>query len=94
MCVYIYIYADIVRTEHVVLDLVCMPACGKGANASKNRPHDACPVRCRVPGSYEPCSERVCVCQLKKRHQLKKDMVRPEHVVLDLLVRGGAHQHS
>ena len=38
----------------------------KGANGSKNQPHDACPVRCRVPGYYEPCSERVRVCLLKK----------------------------
>ena len=28
---------------------------GKGASGSKNRPHDAYPVRCRVPGYYEPC---------------------------------------
>ena len=41
---------------------------GKGANGSKNRPHDAYPVRCRVPGYYEPCSD---VCQLKKYRQLK-----------------------
>ena len=39
---------------------------GKGANGSKNRPHDAYPVRCRVLAYYEPCSERVCICQLKK----------------------------
>jgi len=44
---------------------------GKGANGSKNRPPDAYPVRCRVPGYYEPCSERVRVCQLKKCRQLK-----------------------
>ena len=45
---------------------------GKGANGSKNRPHDAYPVRCRVPGYYEPCSERACVCQLKPCRQLRK----------------------
>jgi hypothetical protein len=44
---------------------------GKGANGSKNRPDDAYPVRCRVAGHYEPCSERVCVCQLKKCRLLK-----------------------
>jgi len=44
---------------------------GKGANGSKNRPHDAYPVRCRVPGYYEPCIERVRVCQLKKWRQLE-----------------------
>ena len=44
---------------------------GKGANGSKNRPHDAYPVRCRVPGYYEPCSERLRVCQIKKCRQLK-----------------------
>jgi hypothetical protein len=32
---------------------------GKVANDSNNRPHDAYLVRCRVPGYYEPCSERV-----------------------------------
>ena len=45
---------------------------GKGANGSKNRPHDAYPARCRVPGYYEPCSERLRVCQLNKSRQLKK----------------------
>ena len=30
---------------------------GKGANGSKNRPHNAYPVRCRVFGHYEACSE-------------------------------------
>jgi len=44
---------------------------GKGENGSKNRPHDAYPVQCRVPGYYEPCSERVRVFQLKKWRQLK-----------------------
>ena len=43
---------------------------GKGANGSKNRPHDAYPVRCRVPGYYEPCSERARVWQLEKCRQL------------------------
>ena len=38
---------------------------GKGANGSKNRPHDAFSARCRVPSDYEPCSERVLVCQLR-----------------------------
>ena len=32
---------------------------GKGANGSKNRPHHKYPARCRVPGYYEPCIERV-----------------------------------
>ena len=41
----------------------------EAANGSKNRPHDAYPVRCRVPGHYEACSERVWVCQLKKCRQ-------------------------
>jgi len=44
----------------------------KGANGSKNRPHDAYPVWCRVPALYEPCSERVCVCRLEKCRRLKK----------------------
>ena len=44
---------------------------GKGANGSKTRPHDAYPVRCRVPVYYESCSEGVHVCQLKKCRQLK-----------------------
>ena len=39
---------------------------GKGANGSKNRPHDAYPVRCRVPDYYEPCSERVRVYKFEK----------------------------
>ena len=46
---------------------------GKGANGSKNGPHDAYPVRCHVPGYYEPCSERVRVCQLKTWRQLFKN---------------------
>ena len=41
---------------------------GKGANGSKNRPHDAYPV----PSYYESCSKRVRVCQPKKCRQLKK----------------------
>ena len=44
--------------------------CREVANGSKNRPHDAYPVRCRVPGYYKPCSERVRVCQLKKCRRL------------------------
>ena len=44
-----------------------------GANGSKNRPQNAYPIRCRVSGYYEPCSERVRVCQLKKWRQPKKD---------------------
>ena len=44
---------------------------GKGANGSKNRPHNAYPVRCRVSAYYEPCRERARVCQLKKYRQLK-----------------------
>ena len=44
---------------------------GKGANGSKNRPHDAHPVQCRVSGYYGPCNERVRVCQLKKCRQVK-----------------------
>jgi len=44
----------------------------RGANGSKSRPHDPYPVRCRVHGYYETCSERVRVCQLKKWRQLKK----------------------
>ena len=42
------------------------------SDGSKNRPHDAYPVRCRVPGYYEPCSEGLRVCQLNKSRQLKK----------------------
>jgi len=34
---------------------------GKGANGSKNRPHDEYPVRCRVPGYYEPATGSVFV---------------------------------
>ena len=41
----------------------------KGSNGSKNQPHDAHPVRCRVPVHYEQCSERFRVRQLKKRRQ-------------------------
>jgi hypothetical protein len=37
-----------------------------GANGSKNRPHDAYPVQCRVPDYYE----RVCVFELKKAGNL------------------------
>ena len=44
---------------------------GKGADGSKNRLHDACPVLCRVPGDYGPCSERVRVFHLKKAGNLK-----------------------
>ena len=44
---------------------------GKVANGCKNRPHDAYLVRCRIPGYYEQCSERVRVCQFKKRRQSK-----------------------
>ena len=33
---------------------------------------DAYSVRCRVPGHYEPCSERARIGQLKKYRQLKK----------------------
>ena len=43
----------------------CMCVCAR-ADGSKNRPHDAYPVRCRVLGYYEPCSERVRVCQLNR----------------------------
>ena len=35
-----------------------------------NRPHDVYPVRCSVPGYYEPCSERFRVCQLQQSRQL------------------------
>ena len=42
-----------------------------GANDFKNTPHDTYPVRCRVPGHSKPCSERVCVGQLKKWRQFK-----------------------
>jgi len=45
---------------------------GKVANGCKNRPHDAYPVRCRVPGYYTSCSERVRVYRLKKCRQLAK----------------------
>ena len=31
---------------------------GKRADGSNNRPHGAYPVQCRVPGYYEPCSEK------------------------------------
>ena len=34
--------------------------------------HDAYPVRNRVPGYYESCSERFRVCHLKKYRQLKQ----------------------
>ena len=43
-----------------------------GANGSKNRSHDTDPVRRRVPGHYQPCSERVCIGQLEKYRQLDK----------------------
>ena len=42
----------------------------KGATSSKNRPHDVYSVRCRVPGHYAPCSERVHVCELKRTGNL------------------------
>ena len=48
------------------------PEYGKGADGSKNRPQDAYSVWCRVPVHYEPCSESVCVCQLKKYRQLNE----------------------
>ena len=44
---------------------------GKGANGSKNRPHDAYPVRCRVSVFYEPCSERVRVFRIEKYRQIE-----------------------
>ena len=44
----------------------------KGANGLKKRPHDAYPVRCRVPGYYEPCSEMVRFCQIQKYRRLMK----------------------
>ena len=50
---------------------VTAPSDGKGANGSKNQPHDAYPARCRVPGHYQPSSERLRVGQLKKCRQLK-----------------------
>ena len=37
----------------------------------EKRAHDAHPIRCRVPGYYESCSERVRVYQLKKCWELK-----------------------
>ena len=40
---------------------------GRGANGSKKRLHDAYPV----PGYYEQCSERFCVCQRQKCLQLE-----------------------
>ena len=43
---------------------------GKGANGAKNRPHDAHPIRCRVPGYYETCSEKIRVCQVTTCRQL------------------------
>ena len=33
-------------------------------------PRTDCPVRCRVPGYYEACSERARACQLNKYWQL------------------------
>ena len=50
----------------------CAEFIWKGANGSKNRPNDAYPARSRVPGYYEPCSERVRVCQLEKCRQLQE----------------------
>ena len=43
-----------------------------GVNGSKNRPHDAYPIRRRVPVYYEPCR----VCRLRKCRQLKKNAPR------------------
>ena len=42
------------------------------ANGSKNRLHDAYLVRCRVPAYYQPSSQTLRLCQLKKYPQLKK----------------------
>jgi len=61
---------------------------GKGANGSKNRPHDAYPVRCRVPGYYEPCSERLRVCQLNKSRQLKKTLLQGVFSLLFFITLG------
>ena len=46
------------------------------ANGSKNRPHDAYLDRCRVPAYYDPCSEKLRLCQLKNQRQLKKMLRR------------------
>jgi len=51
--------------------LCCSPPDSSVTPWSKNRTHDAYPVRCRVPGHYEPRSERVRVCELKKYRQLR-----------------------
>ena len=51
----------------------CFKSGGAGrAGGFKNRPHDAYPVRCRVPDYYQPCSERIRVGQLEKSRQLKR----------------------
>ena len=45
------------------------------ANGSKNRPHDAYLVHCRVPAYYQPCSETPRLCQLKNSRQLSEGCV-------------------